>query len=334
MDTDSFSLSGLRSKVIEWLGGCERLEALKRNGRNNRVFEVESAGRRYFCKQYYRGEGEKVSARQDAEWRFAKLANRTAPGKSPKALFRDEVLAVTLFEYIDGESLSLPVVEADVLDAFQFLSRINEETRVAGEFPLASDSCFSLEQHLSHVERRFIAFESMEDVRLARFIKKGLMPVYQAVCESIPRLGLDVRKVLVEEELLLSPSDFGFHNALRRPNGEIVYLDFEYAGRDDPMKCMCDFFAQPDFPVPLDSLDKALDLLPAKCGRQIGKLITHLLPLYVVKWSCIILNPFHRGSRERRQFSGGEGGELEDVLLAAKRYFEQHAARRLESWPT
>src|SRR5258708_29751946 len=41
---------------------------------------------------------------------------------------------------------------------------------------------------------------------------------------------------------------FGFHNALLRPSQELCFLDFEYAGHDDPAKMVGDFFSQPAIP--------------------------------------------------------------------------------------
>ena len=44
---------------------------------------------------------------------------------------------------------------------------------------------------------------------------------------------------------VLSPSDFGFHNAILKESGDLVFLDFEYFGRDDPVKLMADFIWHP-----------------------------------------------------------------------------------------
>ena len=57
---------------------------------------------------------------------------------------------------------------------------------------------------------------------------------------------------LSPDDCCLSPSDFGFHNALVDDDGQVTFLDFEYAGRDDPAKLVSDFFCQPEIPVPLD----------------------------------------------------------------------------------
>ncbi len=43
-------------------------------------------------------------------------------------------------------------------------------------------------------------------------------------------------------KFIVSPSDFGFHNALLDDGGAISFLDFEYSGRDDPAKLDLRFF--------------------------------------------------------------------------------------------
>ena len=39
----------------------------------------------------------------------------------------------------------------------------------------------------------------------------------------------------------MSPSDFGLQNTLFTKN-KLFFIDFEYAGLDDPAKCLLDFF--------------------------------------------------------------------------------------------
>ena len=62
-----------------------------------------------------------------------------------------------------------------------------------------------------------------------------------AIEDQITRLGLIGRQlgrevvtaVLDIADRCVSPSDFGFHNAIVRGSGEICFIDFEYAGWDD-----------------------------------------------------------------------------------------------------
>ena len=50
-----------------------------------------------------------------------------------------------------------------------------------------------------------------------------------------------LNKSLDKEQYCISPSDFGFHNALLKSNGDIKFIDFEYAGFDDPAKITSHF---------------------------------------------------------------------------------------------
>ena len=56
----------------------------------------------------------------------------------------------------------------------------------------------------------------------------------------------EMTKKLNKKDLILSPSDFGFHNVIKK-NKKLFFFDFEYAGMDDPVKLISDFICQPDY---------------------------------------------------------------------------------------
>ena len=119
----------------------------------------------------------------------------------------------------------------------------------------------------------------------------------------------------------LSPSDFGFHNALASAQG-LSFLDFEYAGRDDPAKLVCDFFCQPEIPVPMhhyagfvSRLVQGLELDEAARVR-----CRILVDAYRVKWACIMLNDFLPLDAARRAFAaeGSQAARCARQLAAAE----------------
>jgi hypothetical protein len=87
----------------------------------------------------------------------------------------------------------------------------------------------------------------------------------------------------------------------------LVFLDFEYAGRDDPAKLVTDFFCQPQVPIPLAYRDRFLARLgldqPALARCEL------LLDACRVKWACILLNDFLPVGAARRAFA--QAGERE-----------------------
>ena len=103
----------------------------------------------------------------------------------------------------------------------------------------------------------------------------------------------------------ISPSDFGFHNAIRESNQIIRFIDFEYAGWDDPAKLVGDFFSQVAVPVPdkyfTDFVESiAHNFHDFQSFKVRAKL---LLPIYQIKWCCIVLNIFLPTHLNRRLFS-------------------------------
>ena len=144
--------------------------------------------------------------------------------------------------------------------------------------------------------QRMVLFLSSEKIRAAIAAESG-----SSVDDVLPRTGR-----------CLSPSDFGFHNALLAANGRLHFFDFEYAGWDDPAKLACDFFCQPQIPVSETHWDQFVPLLDRALGCA-GTLIQRarrLLPAYRIKWCCIMLNDFVRSEIARREFSlGPSAGE-------------------------
>jgi len=120
------------------------------------------------------------------------------------------------------------------------------------------------------------------------------------------QIGLNVK--IGRGDRCLSPSDFGFHNALRLANGQLRFIDFEYAGWDDPAKMVCDFFANPGFPVPKRYLNRAIKVVSKGVAhpKHIRQRIQLLMAVYQIKWCCIMLNEFLPVGMVRRLFSQRE----------------------------
>jgi hypothetical protein len=121
----------------------------------------------------------------------------------------------------------------------------------------------------------------------------------------------------------VSPSDFGFHNALLEFDDRVRFLDFEYAGWDDPAKLICDFFCQPAVPVPprfFEPFTQAIAACYPHPEMVIGR-TRLLMPVYRVKWVCIRLNEFLPTGNRRRQFS------LDAEQVDTRRTLQLDAAR-------
>ena len=296
-------------------------------GANNRVFRVEAGGDLALLKIYFRHPGDPRD-RLGAEFGFCSFAWGHGVKCLPQPLACDRGASLALYEYLPGKRVQPGEVSAEALrQAVAFYRAVNRhrDTRAARALPEGSEACFSMAAHLACVDRRVRRLAGLQSgavvAEAERFVREELVPRWEQVAN--PRCDRAGEQALSEADRRLSPSDFGFHNALRGPDGCLRFFDFEYAGWDDPAKLVCDFFCQPAVPVPLECWEEfagavAEDL--AEPARQRARFAA-LLPVYRVKWCCILLNDFLPEGSARRRFAHGP------VALAEQRERQLEKAR-------
>ena len=282
-------------------------------GGNNRAVRVEAMHGRYFAKNYFR-DGVDPRDRMGAETAFLRHCAAHSIAGVPRLLATDDDAALALFGWIDGRAASqTPVSGADVDAALAFFARLNAE-RVdprALELPAASEASFSLAEHFSAVERRVATLEGAAEVdpELADFVSGQLRPLWSAIRARVE--GDAVRgwsDPLSARQRCLSPSDFGFHNALRTADGSLLFHDFEYAGWDDPAKTVADFFFQPRSGVGGDEYgrfaDRVIEILGLDPSER--RRIDVLRPLMGLRWCCIHAGQRVADAARRRRYAGAE----------------------------
>lgn len=285
-------------------------------GANNRVCRQPLAdGRTVLVKHYApAADGRDRFAAERAFYRYLAKAKINA---APPALGWDESVRAGVFGWIDGTPPA-GVGPREVDAALGFATALNRartspEARV---LPAASEACFSLAAHAATVERRIVVLAGLKDdesiVAEARdFVRHELQPAWSDIRRQVRAECGEAawERPLTDDERCVSPSDFGFHNALVTTDSRILFFDFEYAGWDDPAKLVADFFCQPDRPAPAEAFGdfvRALaDVLPAEARAAFAVRCAWLLPIYRVKWACILLNEFTAAGRARREFSLG-----------------------------
>jgi hypothetical protein len=286
-------------------------------GRNNRVFRIDLADQSAVLKWYFSHEDDQRN-RLEAEFRFCQFCWANDILQVPRPLAADRARKLGLYEYIDGQRFG----EDDVIDdshvesALNFVIGLNQQRHraVAHALPNAAEACFRVGDHLQCVDRRVARLAELDssgvvDRLVIDLIQKRLGPRWREIRDSITSEWKGQDEAVTRDNRCLSPSDFGFHNALQVGDSDcdqrVRFLDFEYAGWDDPAKLVCDFFCQVEIPVPthfwqpvvlrLKSLVDSPQSFEARCDS--------LLAAYRIKWACIVLNEFLPDHRARRQFS-------------------------------
>ncbi len=283
-------------------------------GGNNRVYRVQIGSRAGLLKAYFQNPADPRD-RFGAERAFYGYLWEQGVRRTPEPLGWDEEQRLGLFTFVAGHKLRAEEITLDhVGQALAFIAELNQArvTPAAAQLPLASEACFSVAEHLACVERRIarlveIAAVSPLEREAAAFVAEDLKPVWQKIRSAIDAKIL-AGPPLSPAQRCLSPSDFGFHNALLAEDGRLRFFDFEYAGWDDPAKLACDFFCQPQVPVPFTLREEFLSRLAQtlKLDSTFSDRVRRLQPAYSVKWCCIMLNEFVSGDQTRRAFAVGK----------------------------
>jgi Phosphotransferase enzyme family len=302
-------------------------------GGNNRVFRIEAGGRALVLKQYFHHPDDPRD-RLGAEFGFASFAWRNGVRCLPEPVAADAGRHLGLYAFVPGRKLEENEVDekavAQALDFVVALDALRGRADSA-RLPAASEACFRFADHLAVVERRVRRLGRIElhdslQAEAALFVSQVLVPAWDKLAayvrDAAARAGIVLDEELPQAERTISPSDFGFHNALRDEAGTIRFIDFEYAGWDDPAKLVGDFFNQVAVPVPRPFYDTFAERIAASRPRPElqRKRFGLLLPVYAMKWACIILNDFLPAGEMRRRFAGAsDTTRREQQLLKARK---------------
>lgn len=293
-------------------------------GGNNRTYRVVTTAGDYAVKQYFRHAGDERD-RLGTEFAFLEYANQVAPGMAPTPLHADRSLGMALYEFVAGHRYgAADIGEREVVAAAQFFATLNAAPArvLATGLPAASEACFSVADHLHLVTRRLVQLQAVAPdcdegsaaLALLARIRASWEELSSHVQSESAHCGIAPEHPLDAAQRCISPSDFGFHNALAQADGTTRFLDFEYAGWDDPAKMVGDFFAQVAVPVPGQLFDlftrRALSGFPERDALAWRAAL--LRPVYRVKWCCITLNIFLPVNLARRRFADPH---LDEVAL-------------------
>ncbi len=319
----------------EHVRGVEQLPG----GANSLVYRIASAeGRSYLAKRYLRRPGD-TSDRLETEFSGLSFLWSRGVRAIPEPVCRSAAEGVGVYAFIEGEKLRPGEVTAGhVEQAARFLRRLHDlrGDPAARLVPMAKEACFSLDAYAEVVRVRLDRLTALPSPvgtfrLLASFLWDDLGPFFREVAEWVNEeaaaRGLGPGEELPADRRTLSPSDFGFHNAIRQPDGNLVFIDFEYWGWDDPAKMVADFYLQPAVPVPVDLRTLFHDRAASFLDREdLARRLPLVYPLLALKWCLIMLNLFARTAPG----SGDDDllrGQLDKSSACLKRTREEFHAR-------
>jgi len=322
------------------VGGPVEVSRLMAKGRNSRIWRVHS-GRLEFALKQYPSRQDDPRDRLSTEVGALQLMERYRIDTVPRVIGFDGEQGYALLSWIDGGEV-LDVGDADIDAAVAFLRAIHElrGTPWAAEQPLAAEACLSGSEIEHQIEARAARLRQIVDAhQLIDFIDKSFMSQFDTLRARASRevlaAGLAFSVELPQEWRSLVPSDFGFHNSLRRRDGTLAFLDFEYFGWDDPVKLTADIMLHPgrtlSAPQRARFRHAAVQLYGA--DPAFAPRLHAYLPLFGLRWALILLNEFIPERWQRRVLAGDTGSwdDAKARQLAHAREFLMSLPEKLEN---
>ncbi|WP_321405128.1 aminoglycoside phosphotransferase family protein [Maridesulfovibrio sp.] len=294
-----------------------------RAGRNSRVFRVDCKSGQSMLAKFYLHPTADGRSRLEQEWTALQFMTESGLSNVPAPLAFDESVQGAVFSFIKGDRIENGT-DQDLREIISFLSRLHELSgrKKALALPRAAEACFSPAELIKNITQRLKKLQALPTEgksyrHLHTFLKDQFSPQFETCINDVKThfAGRLWTEPLAMEFRTLSPSDFGFHNAIK--NGQkITFVDFEYFGWDDPVKATADFLLHPA--MNLSGQQMAIFFADMKKffmhdENFILRFKKHL-PLFRLKWAVILLNEFLSQHLEQREFSCGKITNPKDRL--------------------
>lgn len=240
--------------------------------------------------------------RQVCEINFLKFLDIAVPKKVPRLLAYKLSEGVSLIEWIDGAPN--PTLQAEDYEQFSLFQMYLDKHKLIAEAKkvgLAADAVLCPMDLVNQLHNRLAEFSKValpEEVK--RFLFQEFKPFMDRAIEqtlnTYNRIGVEVDVPLPRDYQTLIASDFGTHNAVRKEDDELVFIDFEFAGWDDPITSIANFMLHPGMSTSFSKrviFERRL-LSYFSAYPEIKTRYMSLLPLFGLRWCLIILNIFRR----------------------------------------
>ena len=315
-------------------------------GRNSRVYKFKGDGHKhYILKHYHISDIDDTRSRVETEFNSSVFMWEHEISQIPQPINADFDNRVAVYSFVNGRKIKAEEVDNTKITALtDFLTQLQKISVLpeSSDLPIAAEASFSLDRLFENISGRLnkiqeYSTEASYGEELKQFLDEKLIPEFDKFKNESVMIyegaEMTAEECIPHEWTTLSPSDFGFHNALLSNDDKMIFLDFEYFGRDDPVKSVADFILHPAIRLSKENyytFFRTMLEIYAEKDKTFKTRLTSLFPLYVVKWCTILLNEFVPEHYERRLFALGKSHEtdiLREQLDKAEKMLEE-----LDEW--
>lgn len=292
-------------KELSYLSGIniQSYKKIKKGG-NNEIFKVFSTTNGILLVKKYREDNEfKRGSSEKLAYRiFKDIASL------PKCIWSPNSMDVIALNWIDGVEIS-QINSNHIEQSIRFIEEI-KKIKVDPSVNLAKEAVIEWGDLIQHIDARILRLKQVDNLVLSHFLDMRLCPLWdhlkRELVDNLTKLSTNEISLDLKNQIY-SPSDFGFHNAIEDKKGKVFFVDFEYFGRDDPVKMIVDFWWHPAMNLTkwqkeywmsqifkIFSDDRTFGLRVANGWAPLG-----------LKWALIILNEFIPEMWDRRKAARG-----------------------------
>lgn len=266
---------------------------------NSMVYKISISKRKPIALKYYPDRIIDNRPRVETEFHAFGILNNNGIKNIPKPINSDVDLNIGLYEWVEGEKISIPS-DNDLVQAIDFIKKLDVLSKQLDykNCGIASEACLSANQLIDQIENRIVKFQSIitQFPNLQLFLKNIFTPLWKQLLDERISLWPDESRSqnLPKDKQILSPSDFGFHNCIKITDGSLKFIDFDYFGWDDPVKLTADFIWHPAMKLNIKLIKKwKLSMIKQfSIDPYFEVRLNAAMPFYGMRWVLIILNEF------------------------------------------
>jgi thiamine kinase-like enzyme len=231
------------------------------SGINSIIYRIKTGKNGYIKAKYYKQKSDELHDSIQTEWNTLSYLwkNNIRSINKPVAIFPKD--RISLFTYLDGVIPTKKKINKTTVDqmiAFiKTLKKISAQTQ-AVSLSNAKESCFTISSYFKIIQIKLKSLETSSKQtknvkRLLDFLQNEYIPLFSSIKKYIhlycQKKGLPLDYILPQTNRIISPSDVSFTNCILQDTN-LNFVDFEYAGWDDPAKLVADLLSRPDGNIP------------------------------------------------------------------------------------
>jgi hypothetical protein len=257
-------------------------------GINNQVWSFQNKQGQSFVYKRYLSDGRNRGQREFLAYQHYQALNYTGV---PKVLLFSKNFDWIILEHLSGRlgrEYHFKPEDVDQLITFMLASPLGD---TLGKGP-AAEACFSLPNIFINVEERRASIDELrQNFELLSCLKTWdhLWSFWKQEAWNGGEFSCP------PSQQWLSASDLGFHNGIKSITGQWKFFDFEYFGKDDPAKTICDVYLHPGMAW-TNELRRyfLIKILAATKQPDIAKRVARVFPLHALNWALRVLNPLKK----------------------------------------